>query len=55
MVGKSSLAYSKYQFIVRNPFYVCFSGVISVTELKKAFKKMNVDVTDSEINYLLKW
>ncbi|XP_028408332.1 calcium-binding mitochondrial carrier protein SCaMC-2-like [Dendronephthya gigantea] len=30
------------------------NGEISITELKKAFKKMNVNVTESEIHYLLK-
>jgi hypothetical protein len=32
-----------------------FLGVISATELKKAFKKMNIDVSDSEVHYLFKW
>ncbi|XP_046845149.1 calcium-binding mitochondrial carrier protein SCaMC-2-like [Xenia sp. Carnegie-2017] len=30
------------------------NGVISINELKKAFKKMSIHVTDSELNYLLK-
>lgn len=34
-------------------FSVC-PGCVDTTELKKAFEKMNVHVTDKEVNLLLK-